>query len=300
MAVKNNSKELPSNPNDSYERLFKRAINGNLSMMEEKTTNIKNQKMFTKISLLIVSMKFLWFLGHVIVVYNTIINSTLAKVNLSYQNSYHKALLGAMISNLVLLYKTHGLPDFASSWFENICKDENFHYLLIATIFNFTKPLFFLLYPFCFYSIFHILNFVYSEILSKKPESKSTIQVINFLKTYQNLAIEKIAQFEIMIVFPMMFIAALCRQVSLLAFIVYGRFLYMRYYISPVARKVWKDIKMTFDDKLEQDNIPIYVKYVYYGILTFVNDFFLNASLLDDEEKKVKVVVTPVDKNTEE
>eukprot|EP00833_Pecoramyces_ruminatium_P015140 jgi/Orpsp1_1/1189172/evm.model.d7180000069980.1 len=109
---------------------------------KEVSPKVKDQKFITKLSILIVSLKFLWFVGHVIVIYNTIINTTIAKFNSNFSTSFHKALVGVIISNTVILYKTHGIPDFASSWFENICRDENFHYLVIAVIFIFVRPLF--------------------------------------------------------------------------------------------------------------------------------------------------------------
>jgi hypothetical protein len=259
----------------------------------------KEPKFLTKISILIASLKFLWFVGHVIVIYNTIINSTIAKFNSNFSSSYYKALVGVLISNSVIIYKTHGIPDLASSWFENICRDENFHYLVLAIFLIFIKPLFFLLYPFAFYSVFHVANFIYSEFLSGNPQSKIAVNVYNFISKYQDYVIKKVAQYEIFIAFPMVFIAAIFRQVTLLSVLFYGRFLYMRYYISPVVRNVWDELKRFFDRKVDPDTtrdanakpLPKGVKYAYYGVLRFMQDFLFP---LDRLENKPQSAPTPV------
>jgi len=279
----------------------------------KKTTDIKtkdagknkDQGFFTKFSILIVSMKFLWFIGHVIVIYNTIINTTIAKFNSNFSHSYHKALIGAIISNIVILFKTHGIPDLASSWFENICRDENFHYLVLASVFIFIKPLFFLLYPYAGYSVFHIANFLYSEFFSSNPQSKLAIKLYNFINKYQDYVVKKIAQYEIFIAFPMVFIAAIFRQVTLLSVLFYGRFLYMRYYISPVVRNVWGELKSFCDRKVDPDTtrdanakpLPKAVKYTYYSVLRFFQDFFYPLDRL--ESKPASKVSEPVVANND-
>jgi len=259
----------------------------------------KEQNFLTKISILIASLKFLWFVGHVIVIYNTIINSTIAKFNSNYSSSYYKALVGVLISNGVILYKTHGIPDFASSWFENICRDENFHYLVLAIFLLFIKPLFFLLYPFAFYSVFHVANFVYSEFLSSNPQSNAAVSVYNFISKYQDYVVKKIAQYEIFIAFPMVFITAIFRQVTLLSVLFYGRFLYMRYYISPVVRNVWNELKSFFDKKVDPDTsrdanakpLPKGVKYAYYGLNHFMQDFLFPLDRLQNKPAKASAPV---------
>ncbi|OUM65602.1 hypothetical protein PIROE2DRAFT_67185 [Piromyces sp. E2] len=274
--------------------------------VDVKTKNAaEKQNFLTKISILIASLKFLWFVGHVIVIYNTMINSTIAKFSSSFSSSYYKALVGVLISNTVIIYKTHGIPDFASSWFENICRDENFHYLVLAIFLIFIKPLFFLLYPFAFYSVFHVANFIYSEFLSGNPQSKLAVNVYNFICKYQDYVIKKVAQYEIFIAFPMVFVAAIFRQVTLLSVLFYGRFLYMRYYISPVVRNVWDELKRFFDRKVDPDTtrdanakpLPKGVKYAYYGVLHFLQDFLFP---LDRLESKPVSVPTPAPAVTEE
>jgi len=273
--------------------------------IKTKDADVKKDKQnfLTKFSILIASLKFLWFVGHVIVVYNTIVNSTIAKFNSNYSKSYHKALIGAIISNGVILFKTHGIPDLASSWFENICRDENFHYLVLACIFIFIKPLFFLLYPYAGYSVFHIANFIYSELLSGNPQGKLAVKLYNFISKYQDYVVKKIAQYEIFIALPMVFIAAIFRQVTLLSVLIYGRFLYMRYYISPVVRNVWDEFKRFCDRKVDTDTtrdanakpLPKGVKYAYYTVLRFFQDFLFPLSRL---ETKTTPKLTPTDTDT--
>ncbi|ORX50700.1 hypothetical protein BCR36DRAFT_583286 [Piromyces finnis] len=263
----------------------------------------KEPKFITRLSILIASLKFLWFVGHIIVIYNTIINSTIAKFNSNFSSSYYKALVGVLISNSVIIYKTHGIPDLASSWFENICRDENFHYLVLGIFLIFIKPLFFLLYPFAFYSAFHVTNFIYSEFLSRNPQSGLAVKVYNFINKYQTYVIKKVAQYEIFIAFPMVFIAAIFRQVTLLSVLFYGRFLYMRYYISPVVRNVWDELKRFFDRKVDPDTtrdanakpLPKGVKYAYYGVLRIMQDFLFPLNRL---ENKPKTTETPVSTET--
>jgi len=255
----------------------------------------KDQKFITRLSILIVSLKFLWFVGHIVVIYNTIINTTIAKFNSNFSSSYHKALIGAIISNGVILYKTHGIPDLASSWFENICRDENFHYLVIALIFIFTRPLFFLLYPFAGYSVFHIANFVYAECYASKPQAKMAVKIYNFISKYQDYVVKKIAQYEIFIALPMVFIAAIFRQASLLSVLIYARFLYMRYYCSPIVRNVWKEFQNFCERKVEGKTregevdasakpLPKGVKFAYYGVEHFFQNFLFPLDRLESRK----------------
>ncbi|ORX84329.1 hypothetical protein BCR32DRAFT_266376 [Anaeromyces robustus] len=265
----------------------------------------KEPKFLTRFSILIASLKFLWFVGHVVVIYNTIVNTTIAKFNSNFSSSYHKALLGVIISNSVILYKTHGIPDLASSWFENICRDENFHYLVIAIIFIFTKPLFFLLFPYACYSLFHIANFIYAEFLSRNPQSRIAVKLYNFISKYQDYVIKKVAQYEIFIALPMVFVAAIFRQVTLLSVLIYARFLYMRYYISPVVRNVWKEFQNFCTRKVDNTTrdsnvkpIPKGAKYVYYAIECFFKDFLFPLDRLQPS-KKVAMPAAPVESSEE-
>ena len=97
----------------------------------------------------------------------------------------------------------------------------------------------------------------------------------------------------------MVFIAAIFRQVTLLSVLFYGRFLYMRYYISPVVRNVWDELKRFFDRKVDPDTtrdanakpLPKGVKYAYYGVLRFMQDFLFP---LDRLENKPQSAPTPV------
>jgi len=270
--------------------------------------NNRDQRFVTKFSILIASLKFLWFVGHVIVVYNTIINTTIAKFNTNYSTSYQKALIGSIISNLVILYKTHGIPDFASSWFENICRDENFHYLVLAIIFVFNRPLFFLLYPFAGYSVFHIANFVYAEFLSSTPQSNLAIKIYNFINNYQDYVVKKIAQYEIFIAFPMVFVAAIFRQVSFLIVLIYGRFLYMRYYVSPIVRNVWKEFQNFCERKVEGNTrdantkpLPKGVKYAYFGLERFCQDYLYPLEQLEPRKHtQIPVIVQAPAEQVEE
>jgi len=273
---------------------------GKSKKTETADTKSKDQKFLTRISVLIASLKFLWFVGHVIVVYNTIINTTIAKFNSNFSCSYHKALLGSIISNIVIIYKTHGIPDLASSWFENICRDENFHYLVIALIFIFTRPLFFLLYPFAGYSVFHIANFIYAEFFSSKPQSSLAVKLYNFINKYQDYVVKKIAQYEIFIALPMVFVAAIFRQVSFLSVLIYGRFLYMRYYISPVVRNVYKEFQNFCERKIEGNPrdanakpVPKGVKYAYYGLERFCQDFLYPLERLEPKKQARIPVAAP-------
>jgi len=266
-------------------------MNSDKNEKAKNSTEEKDQKFITKISILIPSLKFLWFVGHVIVVYNTIINTTVAKFSTNYSTSFHKALIGSIISNTVILYKTHGIPDLASSWFENICRDENFHYLVLAVIFIFVRPLFFLLYPYAGYSVFHIANFVYAEFLSSNKESNLGIKVYDFICKYQDYVVKKIAQYEIFIAFPMVFVAAIFRQVTLLSVLIYGRFLYMRYYISPIVCNVWREFKNFCERKVEGNAcdanakpLPKGVKYAYYGLERFFQDFLFPLERLETKK----------------
>jgi len=162
-----------------------------------------------------------------------------------------------------------------------------------------------LLYPYFGYSVFHIANFLYSEFLSSNPQSKLAVKLYNFISKYQDFVVKKIAQYEIFIAFPMVFIAAIFRQVTLLSVLFYGRFLYMRYYISPVVRNVWGELKSFCDRKVDPDTtrdanakpLPKAVKYTYYSVLRFFQDFFYPLDRL--ESKPASKVSEPVVANND-
>lgn len=100
----------------------------------------------------------------------------------------------------------------------------------------------------------------------------------------------------------MVFIAAIFRQVTLLSVLIYGRFLYMRYYISPVVRNVWKEFQNFCERKVEGNTrdanakpLPKGVKYAYFGLERFFQDFLFPLNRLEPKKPaQIPVGSTPV------
>jgi len=99
----------------------------------------------------------------------------------------------------------------------------------------------------------------------------------------------------------MVFVAAIFRQVSFLSVLIYGRFLYMRYYISPVVRNIYKEFQNFCERKIEGNPrdanakpVPKGVKYAYYGLERFCQDFLYPFELLEPKKKaKAPVAAEP-------
>jgi len=74
----------------------------------------------------------------------------------------------------------------------------------------------------------------------------------------------------------------------------------MRYYISPVVRNVWDELKRFCDRKVDPDTtrdanvkpLPKPVKYIYYTILRFFEDFFFPLNRLESKPA-AKIPTTP-------
>jgi len=108
----------------------------------------------------------------------------------------------------------------------------------------------------------------------------------------------------------MVFVAAIFRQVTLLSVLIYGRFLYMRYYISPIVCNVWREFKNFCERKVEGNAcdanakpLPKGVKYAYYGLERFFQDFLFPLERLETK-KPAHIPDTPVsteaNENTEQ
>ncbi|KAJ1961663.1 Transmembrane nucleoporin, partial [Dispira parvispora] len=78
------------------------------------------------------TIEFVWWLGHIL----TVVFGMLYVINLltfsSVSSYYYKAYLGTLLSYALVIYKTHGQPQFNTGFLQRIGSDENVQYFFLA------------------------------------------------------------------------------------------------------------------------------------------------------------------------
>ncbi|KND01524.1 uncharacterized protein SPPG_03323 [Spizellomyces punctatus DAOM BR117] len=207
-----------------------------------------------RLSKLVLSAQFVWFLGHLV----TVIQATLYILSMwnsaKSARNYSKAYYGIILSYGIIMYKAHGIPQFNSVYFQRLMRDENSQYFLLALLWCTSKPLAVTLLPYFVFSLFHSVNYFRSEILpALLPPSTSTVTprlqelILKFVKEYQSRALRVVAYAEVWVILPVLTIGILFGWSSLLSPIFYARFLMFRYFMSPMTKAAFADMRFRLD-----------------------------------------------------
>ncbi|KAI9500355.1 Transmembrane nucleoporin [Coemansia spiralis] len=215
--------------------------------------------------------QFYWWLGHVTV----LVCGTLyyAKRPFGWQNAnwyYPKALLGALVSYAIVVYKTYGPPQANLAFAQRLIVDENVEYLLLAFYWYVNRPIWVTLIPFVVFSLFHVLTYVRSTLIptifplvpaeiqrarqTEQPAMSMAARVSKAMgewsSKYYTPALREVGVWEAAGICVWLCVGALTLQSPLTAPVVYFQFLRMRYALSAPTRAAFRRVRTFLDGVL--------------------------------------------------
>lgn len=226
---------------------------------------------------------YLWASGHFILLISSL---KYVWATISFQTAsswwYKTALTGALISYAIVCQKSLGTPQPNAAYVRRAFLDENVQYFLLAFYWWSSKPILFALFPFMIFSLFHVLTFVRTGLMSQflPPGPPATpggpptphpiakrLQV--WTKANFEPAMRVVAYIEL-VVFARVFLGAITFQSSIIAPIVYAHFLRQRYYHSSFTREAISATNTRINELVHKEGISPVVAQVWDKIRSFI------------------------------
>ncbi|KAI8919146.1 hypothetical protein DFJ77DRAFT_453157 [Powellomyces hirtus] len=229
------------------------------------------QTFVQRMSKLILSVQFLWFVGHLVTVIQALTYALFARYGAGGPWNYAKAYYGTLLSYGIIMYKAHGIPQISVAYLHRILADENSWYFALALNWAVSKPLLVTLLPYTVFSLFHSLNYFRSEVVpallppAQHPTITPRVQdaILRLVKSYQNPALRLVAFAEVWFLFPTITFGVLLGWTSFMAPLLYARFLSFRYMTSPLTKAAFSELRTRSDSLMAHPQVPPAVKKIY-------------------------------------
>ncbi|KAI8393758.1 uncharacterized protein BYT42DRAFT_609528 [Radiomyces spectabilis] len=227
-----------------------------------------------RLAVLIKHPQFYWWCGHVCVVCNAMLYF-MSVMSLNANATYYKrAYLGALISYAVVVWNSVRAP---KRWSMDIFRNENTQYLALAFYWYAYHPITVTLIPFSIFSIFHTFAYIRSTIIpvffpaTNRSTINKTCQAIKQLTDeYHEGAMQLAAYIEVVGIMGRLIVGVALFQTSILALIIFGHFLRLRYFLSPYTREAMHAAATHLDEWLlpptADARIPSFISKIYCNI----------------------------------
>ncbi|KAL9544876.1 hypothetical protein MBANPS3_007408 [Mucor bainieri] len=198
------------------------------------------------------SLHFGWFVGHALVVLNTLIFAVSNLVFHPLGFFYRLAYLGVIASYGIVLWNSYKPLTNKESYFKLMLLDENFQYLVIAVFFLFSRRVAVTLIPFFVYSVFHVLDFADADLIPSLAPHQTKIQshIKDIVSKYYDTAMILVAKIEVCGVMTRLVLGLFVFRSSILSVLVYAQFLRMRYFMCEHTRKFLTELGSKVDQAL--------------------------------------------------
>ncbi|KAG2195162.1 hypothetical protein INT46_011140 [Mucor plumbeus] len=198
------------------------------------------------------SLHFGWFVGHALVVLNTVIFAISNLLLYPLGFFYRVAYIGVIASYGIVLWNSYKPLTNNESYFKRMLLDENTQYLIVATFFLFSRRIAVTLIPFFVYSVFHVLEFVNSDLIPNVAPHQTKIQssIKDFVSKYYDTAMVLVAKIEVCGVMTRLVLGLFVFRSSILSILVYAQFLRMRYFMSEHTREFLTELGTKVDKAL--------------------------------------------------
>ncbi|KAJ2373848.1 Transmembrane nucleoporin [Coemansia sp. RSA 2607] len=184
---------------------------------------------------------------------------------------YSKAYMGAIISYVIVIYKTYGPPQLSFTFLQRLMMDENVEYLMLAFYWLTQQAIWVSLLPFVVFSLFHVIGYARSTIIpvffpgvpdeirraSQQPQQQGLSAVAQLSKAlgkwssdYYIWALRHVGVWEVAVVGTWIVLGAVTFQTPLLAPFFYFHFLRLRYSFSSSTREAFGRVRRFLDGKL--------------------------------------------------
>ncbi|KAJ2748895.1 Transmembrane nucleoporin, partial [Coemansia sp. BCRC 34490] len=229
--------------------------------------------------------QFYWWLGHVTML--TCGTLYYAKRPFGWEAAnwfYPKALLGALISYAIVVYKTYGPPQANLAFAHRLIVDENVEYLVLAAYWYMNRPILVTLVPFVVFSLFHVITYIRSVLIptvfpgvtdeierARRQEQQQQQQqqgaaaatalalstparvskaIGDWSTKYYSPALREVGVWEVAVVCVWVTLGALTFQTPLFAPFAYFQFLRLRYALSAPTRAAFRRVRTALDKTL--------------------------------------------------
>ncbi|KAI8328321.1 hypothetical protein BC941DRAFT_385582 [Chlamydoabsidia padenii] len=216
--------------------------------------------------------QFYWWCGHIAVVCNSLFYFTSVSSFHSDSVYYYRAYLGALVSYAIVSYKSIGLP---KRWQLDTFRNENIQYLALAFYWYSYQPVTVTLVPYFVFSLFHAFGYIQSTIIPELfPTEPLVGQLCHTIKTYTDnyheLAMQMAAFTEVIVILPRLLLGVLLFRTSILALIVFGHFVRLRYYLSPYTQQAVSQSTLILDHYLlpptNHPQVPSWLSKLYFNL----------------------------------
>jgi len=211
---------------------------------------------------------YLWASGHFLLLFSSL-KYVWAVITFQTPSTwwYKAALTGALMSYAIVCQKSLGTPQPNAAYFRRALLDENVQYFLLAFYWWSSKPIVFALFPYMIFSLFHVLTFVRTGLMSQflppgppaTPGGAPTPHPIakklqTWTKANFESAMRVVAYIELLI-FLRVFLGAITFQTSILAPIIIAHFLRQRHYQSSFSREAITSTDQKISDFAHKEGI---------------------------------------------
>ncbi|CAO3654167.1 unnamed protein product [Mucor fragilis] len=219
---------------------------------QEKTPIVNATASQEKQALDLKSLHFGWFVGHALVVLNTLIFAVSNLVFHPLGFFYRLAYLGVIASYGIVLWNSYKPLTNNESYFKRMLLDENFQYLIVAVFFLFSRRVAVTLIPFFIYSVFHVLDFVDADLIPQLAPHQTKIQssIQSIVSKYYDTAMVLVAKIEVCGVMTRLVLGLFVFRSSILSILVYAQFLRMRFFMSQHTRDFLTELGTKIDKAL--------------------------------------------------
>lgn len=226
---------------------------------------------------------YLWASGHFLLLFSSL-KYVWATVTFQIASSwwYKAALTGALISYAIVCQKCLGNPQPNVAFVRRALLDENVQYFLLAYFWWSSKPILFALFPYMIFSLFHVLTFIRTGLMSQflPPGPPATpggpptphpiakkLQV--WTKANFEPAMRVVAYIELA-VFARVFVGAITFQSSIIAPIVYAHFLRQRYYQSSFTREAVYTTNARINTFVDREGTPAVAGHIWNNVRSLI------------------------------
>lgn len=236
--------------------------------------------------------QFIWWMGHVILLLCSF-RYSMGVLRLASYNSFYYSMsfFSAMMTYGIVIFKIHFSKGFKSdrASIAALAMDENVHYLLLACLWFFTKPLYMALFPYAIFSIFHMLSYLRSTIFpaifptpatkdSSVGKAPATItRMSKWIGTWnrQNFepAMQLVAQIEVYAIGGLLFLGMITFKYRIFTFMGFGVFLRNKYYSNAYTRQAITVLTLRIDHLLAGGNIPPFVRTIWTHLKNFIRTY---------------------------
>ncbi|CEP12618.1 hypothetical protein [Parasitella parasitica] len=198
------------------------------------------------------SLHFGWFVGHALAVlccgFFVISNLFFHPLGFFYRAAY----LGIVASYGIVLWNSYKPLTNNEFDYKRVLLDENTQYLIVAVFFLFSTRIAVTLIPFFIYSVFHVLEFVNTDLIPNLAPHQTKMQstINDIITKYHDKSMALVAKIEVCGVMARLVLGLFVFQSSVLSVLVYTQFLRMRYYMSGYTREFLNELGTKTDRAL--------------------------------------------------